>query len=1148
MAYLPDTLTLFLKTLITAKGADKKMSSIGHALAQATRPKSILAPLQMGLAVQLHHYHMSRFVIDTLHELGFCSPYPESLKYDRSAAVHAGINLPPITQDHFVQFVADNADYNTRTLDGNNTFHGMGIIASITPAVSLQNVVPRVNVTAKDIAQVGRIHIHTKSFTNDMKPLVYKDWTDIDIEDDTAMLDALWKISYPLHTPRPAWSGYMQMVSQGVHPGKSSIHFLPMIDLSPSDLNCVYSTLYFVCSQAKEQHFTPVLTFDQPLWWKAMTVVEQEPMDSFIKSVVLRLGGLHLEMSFLGSIGQIMAGSGLEDILNLIYAENVVPHILSGKAISRALRAHFIIDAALNALLVSDTYEYPLPHLQAAVDGDNAGEQDTDTNISESPDHSDMKKASKLYAQLVTGTCSVDEICESETLKSIIQKLNDNKTSLTDSRTCRLWIDQYMNMVDILRMFIKAERIGNWRLHLKAVSCMLPYFAAAGHNLYTKSAYLYLQMMYELEHVHPDVHNKFMQGLHVIRRSDRYWAGLSSDLVIEQVLMRSLKTSGGVTRGRGIGETQRLVWLLSMPARAEMHHAMMEFTGIQHTPSEQHKEVGMSRQIRDAKDTETVVSFLQDHNPLTANDKSLRSIASGVTVSSKCNVDHAKEVGTNIIKSMSGKTTQSITYKRKDQAVNMKQDNCTKQNEEIVDINPQLLFQRLIALRDKVDNTEEIFKYELSSFPASLFESSLLPREATKPELANAMWNIVGKWHTPPPIDDAVQYVLDGGSLLQRIPWSRGQTYDDVLNFYANYALKYGKPIVVFDGYDSGPTTKDATHQRRQAGGVGPLINFTTNMVITTKKDVFLSNDSNKQRFLHLLGLKLESVGCDVYHANADADVLIVMKAVESARSDTTIVVGEDTDLLILLCFYGELDSKPLYFIPEPKKNARRTEHKLWNIQETKESLGEDVCVNILFIHAILGCDTTSHMYGIGKGKALKKFQSSVEFRQAAATFHTRDANKADIIAAGEKALLCLLNAKEEDLDKTRYRRFCQKVATCTSAVEAKSLPPTSTAWKYHSMRVYLQIEEWKGRQHDPCEWGWKLVQEKLKMIMTDMEAAPRVLLEIIKCNCKQGCKSARCSCKKHGLECSPACGECKGVSCENAQQADLSDDVLDNE
>ena len=90
-------------------------------------------------------------------------------------------------------------------------------------------------------------------------------------------------------------------------------------------------------------------------------------------------------------------------------------------------------------------------------------------------------------------------------------------------------------MIDILRNFVKAERTGNWRLHLQCVHDMLPYFAASGHRLYAKSAYVYLQMMTALPETHPDV----------VRRSNRYWAGLSPDLIIEQVLMRSVKTHGG---------------------------------------------------------------------------------------------------------------------------------------------------------------------------------------------------------------------------------------------------------------------------------------------------------------------------------------------------------------------------------------------------------------------------------------------------------------------------------------------------------------------------------------------------------------------------------------------------------------------------
>ena len=85
-------------------------------------------------------------------------------------------------------------------------------------------------------------------------------------------------------------------------------------------------------------------------------------------------------------------------------------------------------------------------------------------------------------------------------------------------------------------MFIRAERLGNWYLHLEAVSKMLPYLAASGHSLYAKSASIYLSSMANLPNDHRVVHQHFVEGLHVARRSDREWAGLSTDLMIEQLL------------------------------------------------------------------------------------------------------------------------------------------------------------------------------------------------------------------------------------------------------------------------------------------------------------------------------------------------------------------------------------------------------------------------------------------------------------------------------------------------------------------------------------------------------------------------------------------------------------------------------------
>ena len=105
---------------------------------------------------------------------------------------------------------------------------------------------------------------------------------------------------------------------------------------------------------------TPVLTFDQPLYWKAMEIQLCESSNSIIKQCVLRLGWFHTCMSFLGSVGHLMQGSGLASIFYMIYADCTVPYILNGKAVSRTTRAHLISYACLVGFLVARQFGFDL--------------------------------------------------------------------------------------------------------------------------------------------------------------------------------------------------------------------------------------------------------------------------------------------------------------------------------------------------------------------------------------------------------------------------------------------------------------------------------------------------------------------------------------------------------------------------------------------------------------------------------------------------------------------------------------------------------------------------------------------------------------------------------------------------------------------
>jgi hypothetical protein len=143
----------------------------------------------------------------------------------------------------------------------------------------------------------------------------------------------------------------MQHVSPVDFRGISNVTLLPIVDLNPSDPTCIYSTLCFIVNQAHLLNVvTPCITFDQPLWIKAVEISKSSSLNEFC-----RLGGFHMLMSYLDGIGTKMAGSGLTEVLEVCYGSNTVTQTTSGKAVLRALGGYFLVDAALHAVLLTMT-------------------------------------------------------------------------------------------------------------------------------------------------------------------------------------------------------------------------------------------------------------------------------------------------------------------------------------------------------------------------------------------------------------------------------------------------------------------------------------------------------------------------------------------------------------------------------------------------------------------------------------------------------------------------------------------------------------------------------------------------------------------------------------------------------------------------
>ena len=87
------------------------------------------------------------------------------------------------------------------------------------------------------------------------------------------------------------------------------------------------------------------------------------------------------------------------------------------------------------------------------------------------------------------------------------------------------------------------------------------------------------------------------------------------------------------------------------------------------------------------------------------------------------------------------------------------------------------------------------------------------------------------------------------------------------------------------------------------------------------------------------------------------------------------------------------------------------------------------------------------------------------KFVEAAQVFSCENSSKEEIEKATEQCFLLLYKAPStvKTLDELRYIKFVEKVSGKGTAVLPQTLPPTSTAAKYHGLCVYFQVMEWSG-------------------------------------------------------------------------------------
>lgn len=674
---VPPLLNFFLSELLNynkqydtdgeTKAFQAKYYLIAHSILSIIKKASFFSMLQLSIATYVYRKSNTRLLVDFLSKFGVTSSYYNERLFEASAAS----DLPEAIFDEvFVQQVFDNTDHNVRTLDGRETFHCLGGISIYTPAqqvayvgtikklrkmpdsstLSIQQQIPE-----KPIGKINEDGLKNIIFTDPKKMSFGKLKL---IEPNYTVY--LW--GKMLRIPGvPSWKGFFEILSRDSSYVQSHIHFLPFINAPPSQLKTLNTALHYANKQCLAiGQKTCIVTFDQPLYYKARTIIANSKE---LCDIILRLGGFHFLMSFLGSIGNIMSGSGLDDCWSVIYALESIKQMLLGHAFARSVRAHILTYTALGIIICK-----------------NINAQSQLTNH--------IRDLFSEKEKLRNG-----QFWDDHKVQDLTRLFESELTELEKrGPTAKLWV-QYFKLVTLALQFIDAERRADWTAHLQSAKEMLPIFHAAGHYAYAKSAHIYLQDMDDLSSM-DDLEEKQFKDAFAVSQSDKPWCGVWSDMAIEQSLNRHFGQD--LKHGRGVTKSVIARYLLPMPTVCSMMIALEDFCGIEAYSSEQHVDISDSRIKRDNDDIEKLVYWFEKHNPFPF-DKNLTSISTGVISDQSIDCHQAFEKGMKGVDSMIGKNLQDISLGKlyKVKPMSLTSNGTHLHHEDSINIDPIIMFQRI---------------------------------------------------------------------------------------------------------------------------------------------------------------------------------------------------------------------------------------------------------------------------------------------------------------------------------------------------------------------------------------------------------------------------------------------------------------------
>ena len=137
----------------------------------------------------------------------------------------------------------------------------------------------------------------------------------------------------------------------------------------------------------------------------------------------------------------------------------------------------------------------------------------------------------------------------------------------------------------------------------------------------------------------------------------------------------------------------------------------------------------------------------------------------------------------------------------------------------------------------------------------------------------------------------AAVHVIDGDAPLSVVQWLSNTTYSGVIKQHRKYLLAaFGRCTVIFDDYNSGPSTKDIKYQVREAK-LPQIVRVDLNKEKNISQEKFLKNGKNKTILISFLRDNLRKYGFSKFEVTANTDTLNAKAAVQKARNGSDALI-----------------------------------------------------------------------------------------------------------------------------------------------------------------------------------------------------------------------------------------------------------------